>query len=612
MKALVAGWFSFPEGHATAGDVLAAEVACDWLRQAGFEVDLAMVAPVGRGCDWRSADPAHYSHVVFVCGPFQCGELETEFLFRFGRCNLIGLDLTMLSPLGAWNPFDYLIERDSDRAAHPDIAFAARAAHPATAFATRNARVPNVGICRVEAYEGASVAEADAAIDRLVASGGMVPVNIDTRLDANSTGLRNAAEVECQLARMDAVVTTRLHGMVLALKNGVPVVAIDPERGGAKVWRQAEVLQWPVVLTVDDAGDAALRAGLDYCLSEPARARAQASRAHALGLLDGMRSEFIRALTDPVMLEAARRRRDEPLVSIVITCYNQAGYLAEAIESALAQTHARREVVVIDDGSVDDTAGVAARYPDVKCVRQPNAGLSAARNSGIRESHGEFLVFLDADDRLLPDALRAGLDGFLVRPDCAFISGHYRMMREDGTALPDFAQWPPEPDAYRTLLQRNYIGMHATVMYRRAALEKVGGFDSGLPTCEDYDMYLRIARGHPVHSHGRVIAEYRRHDAAMSMNPARMLYGALGAFAGQWRFIRDKPDYLRAQKSGIRSMWRYAPQPLLKQIVANVKALRLASALRMAPALFGFLPAWLQALWLETRLRIRASRLPSP
>ena len=140
LRALVAGWFSFEEGHATAGDVLAGDVACDWLIQAGFEVDLAMVAPIGRGCDWRTADPARYSHVVFVCGPFQRGALEVEFLARFGRCTLIGLDLSMLLPLEAWNPFDYLIERDSNRAAHPDIALAAR-----------STRVPIVGICRVEA-----------------------------------------------------------------------------------------------------------------------------------------------------------------------------------------------------------------------------------------------------------------------------------------------------------------------------------------------------------------------------------------------------------------------------------------------------------------------------
>jgi hypothetical protein len=83
----------------------------------------------------------------------------------------------------------------------------------------------------------------------------------------------------------------------------------------------------------------------------------------------------------------------------------------------------------------------------------------------------------------------------------------------------------------------------------------------------------------------------------------------LGAFAGQRQFIEGKPDYLKAQQSGIRTMRRYAPQPLLKQIVRNVKTLRLATALRMSPALFRFLPAWLHALWLEARLRIRAAHL---
>jgi hypothetical protein len=598
LKALVAGWFSFEEGHATAGDVLAGDVACAWLIQAGFEVDLAMVAPIGRGCDWRTADPARYTHVVFVCGPFQRGALEVEFLARFGRCTLIGLDLSMLLPLETWNPFDYLIERDSNRAANPDIALAARVT-----------RVPIVGICRVEAYDSASVNEADAAIDRLVASSEMVPVAIDTRLDENSTGLRNAAGIESLLARMDVVVTTRLHGLVLALKNGVPVVAIDPEPGGAKVRRQAQLLQWPVAFTVEEATDTGLRAALDHCLTDAARERAHACRVRAAGLLAGIQRDFIGALTDPTMLEAARRRRDEPLVSVIIPCYNQARYLADAIGSVLAQTHARREIIVIDDGSTDDTSGVAAQFPAVKCVRQPNGGLSSARNSGIRESHGEYLVFLDADDRLLPDALRTGLDCFLVRPECAFVSGHYRMMREDGTPRPDFRQQPPEPDAYRTLLQRNYIGMHATVMYRRAVFESIGEFNRALPTCEDYDMYLRIARGHVVHSHGRVIAEYRRHDAAMSMDPARMLNGALDAFAGQSHFIADKPDYMRAQRTGIRYMRRYAPRPMLRQFDAGLRMHRLPAVLRLSSALLRFLPAWLRALWLEARLRVQLAFL---
>ena len=183
------------------------------------------------------------------------------------------------------------------------------------------------------------------------------------------------------------------------------------------------------------------------------------------------------------------------------------------------------------------------------------------------------------------------------------------MMREDGTPLPDFVQVPPEPDAYCTLLQRNYIGMHATVMYRRAIFDSIGEFNRRLASCEDYDMYLRIARGHVVHSHNRVVAEYRRHEAAMSMDPARMLGGALDAFAGQWQFIADNPDYLRAQRAGIRCMRGYAPKPLLKHILACLHAGRLWTALRVFPAVFRFLPVWLRALWLETRLGARLATL---
>ncbi len=91
-----------------------------------------------------------------------------------------------------------------------------------------------------------------------------------------------------------------------------------------------------------------------------------------------------------------------PRVSVVIPCYNQGHFVHEAIESVLAQTYADYEIVVVDDGSTDQTSEVVSRYPGVRCIRQRNRGLPAARNRGIQESQGEFLVFLDADDRLLP------------------------------------------------------------------------------------------------------------------------------------------------------------------------------------------------------------------
>src|SRR5215216_7819784 len=97
-----------------------------------------------------------------------------------------------------------------------------------------------------------------------------------------------------------------------------------------------------------------------------------------------------------------------PLVSIVIPCYRQAHLLGDAIESALSQTYPRVEVVVVDDGSPDDPASVVARHPEVHFVQQANQGGSVARNAGLRASRGEYVVFLDGDDVLLPHAVDTG------------------------------------------------------------------------------------------------------------------------------------------------------------------------------------------------------------
>lgn len=93
------------------------------------------------------------------------------------------------------------------------------------------------------------------------------------------------------------------------------------------------------------------------------------------------------------------------LVSVIIPCYNYGRFLAEAIDSVLRQTHLATEIVVVDDGSVDDTRAVAASYPQVRYIYQENQGLSAARNTGIENSAGTYITFLDADDWLFPDAL---------------------------------------------------------------------------------------------------------------------------------------------------------------------------------------------------------------
>jgi SAM-dependent methyltransferase len=294
VKVLVAGWFSFEQGHATAGDLLARDLVCRWLDGAEVPFDVANDPPF-EGLNWRTLNAEDYTDVVFVCGPFQMGDLEAEFLAKFASCRLFGLDLTMLVPLDRWNPFDFLIERDSSASSNPDIT-----------FLSSRPKVPVVGVCLVEPYEGAMDGVAHAAIRRLLGATEAAVVEIDTRLDANGTGLRTAAEVESLLARMDVVVTTRLHGTVLSLKNGVPVVAIDPEAGGAKIRRQAETIGWPVVFNVDEVTDEGLREAFQFCLTEEARSKARTCAEQASRRVEAIQDEFLARLALPPSADRSR------------------------------------------------------------------------------------------------------------------------------------------------------------------------------------------------------------------------------------------------------------------------------------------------------------------
>jgi hypothetical protein len=285
VKLLLAGWFSFESGHATAGDVISRDVVAGWLDARGWRYDVAAAPPFDGDLHWRRAKPDGYDAVLFVCGPFGDGELERGFLERFAARPVYGLNLSLLESLERWNPFRRLWERDSDRTARPDLA-----------FLRDEPLVPVIGVCKVEPYPEGRTDLTDPAIDALLAGREAAVVPVDTRLDVNSTGLRSAAEVESLIARLDAVVTTRLHGTVLALKHGVPVLPIDPEPGGFKIRRQVETVGWDVCFDADRLEPAALEQALDHCLTSEARARAEACAARARRLLAGVEAEVAEEL----------------------------------------------------------------------------------------------------------------------------------------------------------------------------------------------------------------------------------------------------------------------------------------------------------------------------
>jgi hypothetical protein len=286
MKTLVMGWFSFEMYGATAGDLMARDVICDWLRDAGHEFDVALAAPFTGGVDWRTVDPFGYTHLLFVCGPFGDHDVTREFLQRFGHCRKIGVNLSMLDSLDLWNPFHLLIERDSSRANHPDFSLLCEQTKP-----------PVAGLLLVHKQEEyrkrGRHQQANDAVHRLIAANEMAVVDIDTRLDENRTGLRTSGEVEALISRMDLVLTTRLHGMVLAIKNGVPAVVVDAIAGGAKVTRQAESLGWPVCLAADTLTDTELQQAYEYCRTAEARGKAGECAANARAKLLQLRASFI-------------------------------------------------------------------------------------------------------------------------------------------------------------------------------------------------------------------------------------------------------------------------------------------------------------------------------
>lgn len=241
------------------------------------------------------------------------------------------------------------------------------------------------------------------------------------------------------------------------------------------------------------------------------------------------------------------------LVSVVIPCYEQAHFLSEAIESVLAQTCPDHEIVV-DDGSRDNTAEVAARYPGVRYIYQENQGTASARNKGLRESTGSYLVFLDADDRLLPEASSTALDCLNAHPECAFVFGLCQYIADDGSPLP--ITQPPyyEDDDYLAMLRGCWIGHPASIMCRRSVFDTVTGFNTSLVVSSDYDFYLRVTRGWPIYCHNKVISEYRQHSTNKSLNNARMLKYGTAILRSQWPFIRGNKRYEEAYRIGIRNI----------------------------------------------------------
>jgi glycosyltransferase involved in cell wall biosynthesis/SAM-dependent methyltransferase len=249
-------------------------------------------------------------------------------------------------------------------------------------------------------------------------------------------------------------------------------------------------------------------------------------------------------------------------VGVVITTYNHAHFLGEALDSVRAQTRAADDIVVVDDGSEDNPGEVVARFPGVRCIRQDNRGLAAARNTGLTALSTRYVIFLDADDRLEPRAIAAGLACFARAPDSGFVYGGHIYVDRDGNKTGERFE-PPGESPYLHLLRRNFIAMHGTVMYRRDLLDASGGFDERLRRGEDYDVYLRMVRQHPIAAYPDLVAAYRLHGQNMSADHRGMLRTMLDVHASHAPPEGDSVA-ARAWSEGRRHWRRYYAEEMAR------------------------------------------------
>jgi glycosyltransferase involved in cell wall biosynthesis len=194
--------------------------------------------------------------------------------------------------------------------------------------------------------------------------------------------------------------------------------------------------------------------------------------------------------------DAAEKRK---FVSVVIPTYNRAWGVKAAVDSVLAQDYKDFELIVVDDGSTDDTSEVLASYgDDIRVYFQENKGVSAARNRGIAEASGRFIAFLDSDDLWLPKKLSAQVEFFHQKPDALICQTEEVWIRNGIRVNPKKRHQKPSGMIFEPSLELCLVSPSA-VMIRRDMLESSGGFDENLPACEDYDLWLRISCRFPVY-----------------------------------------------------------------------------------------------------------------
>lgn len=230
-----------------------------------------------------------------------------------------------------------------------------------------------------------------------------------------------------------------------------------------------------------------------------------------------------------------------PLVSIGVSTYNRKEYLRLCLDSLLAQTYRNCEIIVIDDGSSDGTDAMMAQcYPQVKYIRQENAGDAAAKNHAARAASGEYIVFNDSDDLFMPDCVERLLQALPEDGSTACSYGTYQTINAEGSWLPTRKKVPHYPSGNITeaLLKHILVNCCGTLMPLELYRE-LGGFDQTLKVAHDYKFFLKLSLKCPFYAVQEPVFLRRRHNSNLSSSSYGKLNTAFGVFQ---EFIAENPD----------------------------------------------------------------------
>lgn len=209
--------------------------------------------------------------------------------------------------------------------------------------------------------------------------------------------------------------------------------------------------------------------------------------------------------------------KNNELVCVIIPTYNNGEFLPIAIDSVISQTHSNIEIIVVNDGSTDNTDEVVKGYlDDIIYIKLKNSGPAAARNTGMRSAHGKYIAFLDADDIWLPGKIEEQVNVFHSNPDVTLV--YTRMTEFDHTSGEILREFPKKTYSGRifdNLLTENFI-LLSSVLIKTSILKEMGGFDENLHTAEDTNLYLKIAKEFDIIGMNSILVKRRKHNTNIS------------------------------------------------------------------------------------------------